>query len=562
MATVNNPWVSFITRSYTQIKTNILNRLNTLTPELTDRSESNPLIIIVGIFAGIAEMLGYYIDQVARETFVSTARRYSSLAKLAILHDYRIKASIASTVNLLFKLVDGNGDPIAIATPFVIPIDTLVKSGGVEFLTTETVTIAAGETEVIVGAIQKKGYTAQLLGVSDGTANQRFALPATYLEDSLTLTVGTDLWERVDTLGRSISTDKHYIVDVTPEQEIYAVFGDGTYGEIPLNLSNITGDYFLTQGSDGNVEAESITDITTTFVIPAPATELLSINNDASTGGTGLESLEKLRKSIIYTIRTLNRAVTKQDFIDIARLAPGVGKANAFHECGSTVKIYITPVTGGLAQLPLLTSVLAYINNYRLITTTVEVQAAGESFIALNLRVVAKFRRDTAQVLIDVQNALLEAYSTTTSDINKAIYLSDIIALVDNLEKVDYLTLNSIYIIPYARPVSHNFPLYWDVQVTSLSTTKVSWKIVYLAGVLNLYRDNVFNGIITPLIPYTTPQGDLTLTINSTAYFYGNTWEFITYPYNQDTVVDNNTLVLTAVPYMQITVVPTLLQNN
>ena len=78
---LKNQWVGYISRSYLQIKNSVLQRLSEIVPEVTDHSESNILVIIIGIFSGIAEMLNYYIDNMARESFITTARRYSSVVK-------------------------------------------------------------------------------------------------------------------------------------------------------------------------------------------------------------------------------------------------------------------------------------------------------------------------------------------------------------------------------------------------------------------------------------------------------------------------------------------------
>jgi len=54
---LNNPWVGYITRSYKQIKSELLNRLGIAVPEITDHSPSNIMVIILDMFSGIAEML-------------------------------------------------------------------------------------------------------------------------------------------------------------------------------------------------------------------------------------------------------------------------------------------------------------------------------------------------------------------------------------------------------------------------------------------------------------------------------------------------------------------------
>ena len=95
----NNPWLNPYQRSFNSIKDQLKASLQTRIPEITDFSEGNIFMIIVSIYAAIAEVLHYYIDNMARETFFVTARRYSSLYKHAKLVDYHIKSAIPASVD-------------------------------------------------------------------------------------------------------------------------------------------------------------------------------------------------------------------------------------------------------------------------------------------------------------------------------------------------------------------------------------------------------------------------------------------------------------------------------
>lgn len=95
-----NPWVNPYQRSFNSIKEQLKISLRNNVPEITDYSEGNIFIIIISILAGIAEVIHYYIDNMARETFFVSARRYSSLFKHAKLVDYHVKSAIPASVDL------------------------------------------------------------------------------------------------------------------------------------------------------------------------------------------------------------------------------------------------------------------------------------------------------------------------------------------------------------------------------------------------------------------------------------------------------------------------------
>ena len=104
---LSNPWLDPLRRSYQQIKGRLIEKLLELkhpdgSPLITDTSEGNILVLILSLFAGIGEVIHYYIDNMARETFFSTARRYDSLLKHGALVDYHPKAATAAQCDITF----------------------------------------------------------------------------------------------------------------------------------------------------------------------------------------------------------------------------------------------------------------------------------------------------------------------------------------------------------------------------------------------------------------------------------------------------------------------------
>ena len=109
---ITNPWLSPYQRSYHQIKQQLITGLTSLTDKngnqlITDVSEGNILVIVISMFAAIAEVLHYYIDTKAREFFLGTARRYSSLQALGKLVGYYPHGATAATTDLVLTRITG-----------------------------------------------------------------------------------------------------------------------------------------------------------------------------------------------------------------------------------------------------------------------------------------------------------------------------------------------------------------------------------------------------------------------------------------------------------------------
>lgn len=560
---IQNPWVGYLNRSYSSIKASILTRLKISAPEISDYSESNILIVMISIFSGITEMLNYYIDSMAREGFLATAKKFTSIQKIVALINYRIKSAISSSVDLTFTCIGGDGNPltVAIGETVTIPKDTSVTdSQGKAFLTTRAGYITEGLSSVRIPARQQQIISLGSIGTSSGAANISYNLPTTYDDSTLYCKVGDDTWDLVENFGFSSTTDKHFIVGVGEEGIPYLQFGDGVNGLIPTGGANIQISYRTTLGIRGNLPADSLKTLVSTITIPtqSPAISSISVTNiNASSGGLDIEGLERIRKSAPLHLSTLNRAVTYQDYINVAKLAPSVDKAQIKFNCGKVVTLYISPVGGGIASSQVLADTKTFIENRGIAGLSVETKAAGETYIGLEVLATAKFRVNTNLVTIDIQNALVRAYSSENSDINKPVRTSDIISLIDNLEKVDFLDLVQIYAIPYARPNGHNIELEWE-RMPGAGCTKVNtWRILWNGTNFILYKGGSQVHTLTLNTSYTY-SNLLTLKILSVpaGITNGASWDFKTYPINQDIILDDYTMprVHPQLTYVDLTV--------
>ena len=154
-----NKWTNPKRRSFQEIRQDLVAKLTSITDSngnqlITDVSEGNILIIILSLFAGIAEMLHFYIDNMARESFISTARRYDSVAAIGDLVDYKPRAANAATVDVvLTRQLDGAQTQVN----KVIPHGTIFKdTAGNTWMVTEDTVRGANLTKVTVPCIQHK----------------------------------------------------------------------------------------------------------------------------------------------------------------------------------------------------------------------------------------------------------------------------------------------------------------------------------------------------------------------------------------------------------------------
>ena len=453
MSTSNN-WLNPYQRSFNDIKAKLISELRLQIPEITDYSEGNIFVIIISIFAAIAEVIHYYIDNMAREAFLPTARRYSSLYKHAKLVDYHIKSAIPATVDVvLYK-----NDDTPIGQDITIPLNTeFTSSDGKTWISTKTVIWYKDSYYVTVPLVQQKSVGVpdriqlgnilspdSIIYITDIPSDQK------YVEGSMNLYINDEPWILVDTFAYSSSRDKVYKVEIDEQTRPYIKFGDGQFGMKPEYNATIEASYSLTYGSAGNIATNNFTTVPQDIQV---IDNKITINNVIpATGGSDYETFNMLKNHIPLSIKTLGVAITKEDFEAIAKMVGGVDKAYANYVCGRYVEIYITPDGGGEASSALLDSVEKTISKSKVITTSIEVLSTHKSQVFLDITITGKKSFKSNDISNQVKKALTTAYDYNNSDINKPVRLSDIYALIDNQSMVDYLTINKLYQLPYPIP--------------------------------------------------------------------------------------------------------------
>lgn len=487
---VTNPWLTPYQRSYQQIKAKLIEDLKQIKGPngnvlITDYSEGNILIMLISLFSAIAEVLHYYIDNMSRETFFSTARRFDSLVKHGELVDYHAHGAVASTVDIIISRPINSS---SLSSDILIPKDTVfIDTSGNSWLVEKDTKWYANTTNVTIPCIQHtlventsmtnvtipnfkvmKGDKPRLK-VTNTFSNGKF-----YEHGTMSIRIGDDDWILVETFAFSNKYDKHFRVEIE-NNSVYILFGDGQHGMIPNPGYFITRcTYYITSGSAGNVASGAISNIPNS--IQTSAIDAICSNPHPASGGSDYEDFDMLKEHIPLHVRTLGVAITKQDFIDLAKNVPGVNKVALEYECGRKLNLYITPDNGVVASKVLLERVYEYIKQHSPLTTWLNVKPVGEVNIILDIEVTGKKNYSESEIQSQVRAALLDRYSVNNSEIGGSVRISDIYALIDNLPCVDYLHINKFYLKPWPQTVYGSTPL----KIDNFTVDKAKGVIKYL----------------------------------------------------------------------------------
>lgn len=343
-------------------------------------------------------------------------------------------------------------------------------------------------------AVQTETIRSEILGSSDGSAGQRYRTSRTPVLNGQQLEVlepeippdneriqlqdeeGADAipsllagngaaallplrdvwvrWHEMSDFYTSGPRDRHYVLDhLTGEVR----FGDGISGLIPpIGTGNLRMARYQTGGGlAGNRAANSIVQLKTTV----PYVDRVT-NPEPAGGGAEAESLDSLIERAPRSIRHRGRAVTRDDYEDLAKLAsPEVARAlcvplsnlqveNSNKEPG-TVSVIIVPRSSQpnpMPSLELIRTVRDYIkaNSW----PNVNVVVVGATYIALkvtaelvltSLKGSSQVERMVEQQLARFLHPLTGGFDQRGWEFGRRPHASDLYALLEATPGVDYV---------------------------------------------------------------------------------------------------------------------------
>jgi baseplate J-like protein len=308
-------------------------------------------------------------------------------------------------------------------------------------------------------ALATHGETvAQILGAGDSSRSfQRFELkrlPLTYrsasnetgADSELSVRVGDVEWTEQPTLFTATATERTYTLQTDEQDKLWVTFGDGVRGaRLPSGQNNVRATYRTGLGKDGNVRAETLTQLMTRPL------GLKSVANPvAATGGTDPEPADQARRTMPLGTRTLGRAVSLLDYEDFALAFTGIAKADArVLQLATGPAIVITvagqdgaPVNDGDPIRDSLTKALRDSGDPHVHVVLLSYQA---STFRLGLKVKRDPAYRIADVLAAVEAALREHYSFDARSLAQPVLQSDVIAVAHSVPGVVAIDLDFLY---------------------------------------------------------------------------------------------------------------------
>ena len=360
-------------------------------------------------------------------------------------------------------------------------VDDTTRSGGKATAyqhAPEIYSITAQPIGALIPATHTTRETAEMLGESDGTPAQTFYLryppvlkpiAGEGLEVRDPESGEWERWERVESFVESGPDDKHYLLDLTHGEidlgpAIRAAEGGWRqYGAVPPKGAALRFTrYRHGGGRSGNVAANTL--VILKSAMPGVA---IVTNPSAAYGGVDAETLESTRRRAAMDFHTRHRAVTVEDFEFLAgEASQRVARAYCVPpDEGGPVRVHVLPRIDPadrkleyeelIPDEPLLEEVAEYLDERRLIGTTIQLVPAKLRGISVVVNLQAGPKADLARVEEDVAYALYTYLNPLVGgspdgvgegwQFGRALNQGELYGIVHAVDGVDFVKILRVY---------------------------------------------------------------------------------------------------------------------
>jgi len=424
MAIFPSPYDNYSSRDQDSIESRIFDLISSVFPKWTNRQRHNFGNILVGGFSFVGDLLGFYLDKLARETRWMTAKMRKNVIALAKLIDYKLPGAGAATGDVRVILKNAS----ALSGTVNIPAGTIIRTVEVtdpvkgELQADLNIVVATGE---MTGSWEHSLTQSPQVVASSGLPDFSMYLPfGPYLEDSASVSTPTQSpWEEVDNFLQSRPTDLHYVVGVDHLDRATITFGDGNQGAIPVG--NVTVNYKTGGGIAGNLEPGALTVIEGNFVDSSGNKAYVEAYNDADTsGGVPREEVSASKVNGPASLRVQTRTVSREDYEINAKRVVGVGRAlflTSNEQTGiaeNRGRLYIIPSDGGTPSTALKNAVYTMCTETYPNTTTFQFEVLDPVYKTIDTEawIYLAEGADASTVKTAIQEALEDYYEPMMAD--------------------------------------------------------------------------------------------------------------------------------------------------
>jgi predicted phage baseplate assembly protein len=263
------------------------------------------------------------------------------------------------------------------------------------------------------------------------------------VETTLQVSVNGIGWIEAGGLDEMTPTQRGYVTRTDNAMNTSIMFGDGVHGaRLPTGVENVTAVYRAGIGTPGNVDAGQIN-----LLASRPLGVRSVTNPQPASGGVDPEGVNQGRANVPLVTAALDRVVSLSDYESVARTFGGVAKALAMQFAGTPPLVHVTIAPGGdvaiTSNSALVTNLSAALVALAGRQVAVDVQPRSLLVLVLQASVALSAGSHWEDVEPAIRATLLDRFGFDRRGLAQEIYLSEIIAAIQNVEGVSYVNVTA-----------------------------------------------------------------------------------------------------------------------
>ena len=444
---------------------------------------------LVELFAGIGDLLNFYINMTANESYLRTADIYENINKISELIGYNPGGPKSSTTTIT---VSSSFMSPADDDYFIIPVTNTITSisstsdgQAIKYtpVSQTTYVSVSGNNNFSTDLVMVQGeYITGTTFNGTGKSYQKFEIQDTQaIEEYLIVKVNGVSWTWVENIYTS-SEKNIYTSRYNKNKLVELQFGNGTFGNIPTSgTNNITVDYIRTLDIHGAIGANELTkgfdndiflvDISNGVNITSMGKLIFTISQPNASVGHAIPLTEDdIRNYAPKAYRTQNRVVTKQDHEDLilAELNAYVQQVvtlnqNEYYDINpsamvpetsgfnyNNIYMYILPKYGFNVNNNLKARILDFLEVHKMLTLNYIIEDINYVYV----NVTIKFDRYKTSIKTipeienDLRTVIRDYFSKYKQKVGGTIKYSELLSNLNSVDGVSSLTMSLSANIP------------------------------------------------------------------------------------------------------------------
>lgn len=441
---------------FTEIKGNIKRYLSSKS-EFTDYNfEGSGLSYILDLLAYITHYNGFYLNTSVNEMFLGTAQLRKNVNSIARMLNYvpRRMTGAESVISISLKEESKPADP---STTITLSKYTDFVASNVHFYCKNEYQFTDANSYSLSSVVLRQGTYQELIEESTGQANQLYVIESDSIDnDTLEVYVNGDLWTLENNLLLIDEDSTSYSIELTDDNYVNVIFGDGIVGKIPEIGLEIKFIYTNTVGEEGNnyVDFDLNEVLLDNFSNAYDNSDFDITTVEIAAGGSNYETTNAIKINAPKFYETQGRLVTRSDYIAYLlrnQLVEDVnvwgGEDSVPEPIYGTIFICIKPVGSTKLTSYQEQVITEYIDKKNVLS--IKLEYIDPIYFYINVSGTVYFYQQYEAQLSDIRNEVEEEITNHFNDLETFESLFKMAKFITELNELEKIANTNIEVSPF-----------------------------------------------------------------------------------------------------------------